>query len=29
MTQIADGLARVRTRIRAAEERFGRPTGSV
>ena len=29
MTQIADGLTRVRARIRAAEERFGRPQASV
>lgn len=29
MTQIADGLARVRARIRAAEEQYGRPEGSV
>ena len=29
MTQIADGLARVRARILAAEARFGRPEGSV
>ncbi|MDN3516121.1 YggS family pyridoxal phosphate-dependent enzyme [Aquisalimonas lutea] len=29
MTQIAERLARVRTRIRTAEARFGRPEGSV